>query len=97
MGSIVITIPDGEGNVPIKEGRKFQISLCPIISFLKKNKLDMRKLIHSIKVGIALVLVSLLFFLDPFYKEVGDNNAMWAIMTVVVIFEFYAGLLFIYC
>ncbi|CAI0400691.1 unnamed protein product, partial [Linum tenue] len=51
----------------------------------------MRKWIHSIKVGAALVLVSLLYFLDPLYKEVGDDNAIWAIMTVVVIFEFHAG------
>ncbi|XAR61215.1 hypothetical protein NMG60_11034855 [Bertholletia excelsa] len=50
----------------------------------------MRKLIHSIKVGIALVLVSLLYLLDPLYKQVGEN-AMWAIMTVVVVFEFSAG------
>ncbi|GKV27816.1 hypothetical protein SLEP1_g36940 [Rubroshorea leprosula] len=50
----------------------------------------MRKLIHSIKVGIALVLVSPLYLLDPLYKKVGEN-AVWAVMTVVVIFEFYAG------
>lgn len=50
----------------------------------------MRKLVHSIKVGIALVLVSLLYVLEPLYGKVGEN-AMWAIMTVVVIFEFYAG------
>lgn len=48
-------------------------------------------LIHSIKVGIALVLVSLLYLLDPLFKQVGEN-AMWAIMTVVVVFEFYAGI-----
>lgn len=55
------------------------------------NKQDMRKLIHSVKVGLALVLVSLLYLLDPLYKQVGEN-AMWAIMTVVVLFEFFAGL-----
>ncbi|MED6198282.1 hypothetical protein PIB30_064732 [Stylosanthes scabra] len=47
-------------------------------------------MIHSIKVGISLVLVSLLYLLDPLYEQVGEN-AMWAIMTVVVIFEFSAG------
>ncbi|EXB39361.1 Aluminum-activated malate transporter 13 [Morus notabilis] len=57
---------------------------------ITSNKQDVRKLIHSAKVGIALVLVSLLYLLDPLYDQVGDN-AMWAIMTVVVIFEFYAG------
>ncbi|XP_068657839.1 aluminum-activated malate transporter 14-like [Aristolochia californica] len=51
---------------------------------------DPRTFIHSIKVGIALVLVSLLYLVRPLYDQVGDN-AMWAIMTVVVMFEFYAG------
>ncbi|GLU07533.1 hypothetical protein SLE2022_244880 [Rubroshorea leprosula] len=89
MSSTVITIPD-EGEVPIKK-KKFQVSL-PLISIFKekKNNQEVKKLIHSIKVGIALVLVSLLYLLNPLYKQVGDN-AMWAIMTVVVIFEFYAG------
>lgn len=49
-----------------------------------------RRIIHSIKVGIALVLVSLLYLVDPLYDEVGES-AMWAIMTVVVVFELYAG------
>ncbi|GLT52736.1 hypothetical protein SLA2020_260580 [Shorea laevis] len=90
MSSTVITIPD-EGEVPIKK-KKFQVFLLPLISIFreKKNNQEVKKLIHSIKVGIALVLVSLLYLLYPLYKQVGDN-AMWAIMTVVVLFEFYAG------
>ncbi|GLU03512.1 hypothetical protein SLE2022_207060 [Rubroshorea leprosula] len=90
MGSTVIVIPHGEG-VAI-EKKKFHVSLIPLISYLwrKKSNRDMRKLIHSIKVGIALVLVSPLYLLDPLYKKVGEN-AVWAVMTVVVIFEFYAG------
>ncbi|XP_044487418.1 aluminum-activated malate transporter 12-like [Mangifera indica] len=93
MGSTVIAIPDGEAVAPAaKDKKKFQESLRPAISFLgeMKNKHDMKKIIHSIKVGIALVLVSLLYLLDPLYKQVGEN-AMWAIMTVVVVFEFFAG------
>ncbi|KAG7967483.1 hypothetical protein I3843_08G101100 [Carya illinoinensis] len=71
---------------------RLQFSVPPIISNLreKTNKQDMRKLIHSFKVGIALVLVSFLYLLDPLFSQVGQN-AMWAIMTVVVIFEFFAG------
>ncbi|CAI9778529.1 unnamed protein product [Fraxinus pennsylvanica] len=49
-----------------------------------------REVIHSVKVGIALVLVSLLYLLDQPFERVGEN-AMWAIMTVVVVFEFFAG------
>ncbi|KAI3790117.1 hypothetical protein L2E82_02933 [Cichorium intybus] len=51
----------------------------------------MKNLIHSFKVGFALVLVSLLYILDPLFEQVG-KNAMWAIMTVEVIFEFFADL-----
>lgn len=56
----------------------------------KKSEHDTRNIIHSIKVGISLVLVSLLYLLDPLYEQVGEN-VVWAIMTVVVIFEFSAG------
>ncbi|XP_022727865.1 aluminum-activated malate transporter 8-like [Durio zibethinus] len=95
MGSTVIVIPDGsEGVAPSKlEKEKFDISCLPIISFLrekKRNRHGIRKVIHSIKVGVALVLVSLLYILDPLYEHFGEN-AMWAIFTVVVIFEFFAG------
>ena len=62
--------------------------LCSIRQGIKRQ--DMRKVIHSVKVAIALVVVSLLYLLDPLYNQVGDN-AMWAIMTVVVVFEFFAG------
>ncbi|KAB2605295.1 aluminum-activated malate transporter 13-like [Pyrus ussuriensis x Pyrus communis] len=100
MGSTVITIPaDGElarpKNIQDKDERQ-KFSIFGIISNLtlrvldQKSKQDMRKLLHSIKVGVALVLVSLLYLLDPLYEQVGEN-AMWAIMTVIVIFEFYAG------
>nr|GEV39508.1 aluminum-activated malate transporter 13-like [Tanacetum cinerariifolium] len=62
--------------------------------FFLRSKLQceqhIQKVTHSIKVGIALVLVSLLYLLDPLFEQVGEN-AMWAIMTVVVVFEFFAG------
>lgn len=78
-----------------REKKKIQFSVPPIIPYLREQKTihDMRKVIHSFKVGIALVLVSLLYLLDPLFSQVGEN-AMWAIMTVVVIFEFFAGLCF---
>ena len=51
---------------------------------------DNRRLLHAAKVGLALVLVSLLYMLEVIHDRLGDN-AMWAVMTVVVIFEFTAG------
>lgn len=87
-------MPEGDNQeVPVRENKKSKFSrriLC-MVSFPVKN--DKRRVRHSIKVGVALVLVSLLYLLDPLYEQVGDN-AMWAIMTVVVVFEFYAGFSF---
>ncbi|KAI3773085.1 hypothetical protein L6452_04283 [Arctium lappa] len=56
----------------------------------KHREQHAKKVIHSIKVGTALVLVSLIYLLDPLFEQVGEN-AMWAIMTVVVVYDFYAG------
>lgn len=69
-----------------------KLSYIHIFSFRieKQCEQHMQNVIHSIKVGIALVLVSLLYLLDPLFEQVGEN-AMWAIMTVVVVFEFFAG------
>lgn len=96
MSSNVVPVPNGE-NITISQHdqnmQKLKVSFINIVSSLKERigKLDMKKVIHSVKVGIALVLVSLLYLLDPLFQKVGQN-AMWAIMTVVVVFEFFAGL-----
>ena len=51
---------------------------------------DPKKFIHCLKVGIALTAVSLFYYVKPLYDEFG-GNAMWAVMTVVVVFEYTAG------
>ncbi|KAH9774970.1 Aluminum-activated malate transporter 10 [Citrus sinensis] len=51
---------------------------------------DPRKVIHCLKVGIALTVVSLFYYTRPLYEGVGGNS-MWAIMTVVVVFENTVG------
>ena len=51
---------------------------------------DPRKVAHGVKVGIALVLVSLFYYTRPLYDGVGGAS-MWAVMTVVVVFEFTIG------
>jgi uncharacterized membrane protein YccC len=56
----------------------------------KVGKDDPRRLVHSLKVGLALALVSLLYLTEPLFKGIGEN-AMWAVMTVVVVMEFTAG------
>ncbi|KAF8379109.1 hypothetical protein HHK36_028538 [Tetracentron sinense] len=56
----------------------------------KIGREDPRRVIHSVKVGLSLTLVSLLYLTDPLFQGFG-NNAMWAVMTVVVVLEFTAG------
>ncbi|KAJ0968390.1 hypothetical protein J5N97_025307 [Dioscorea zingiberensis] len=51
---------------------------------------DPRRAMHGIKVGLALSLVSLFYYTRPLYDGVG-GTAMWAIMTVVVIFDYSVG------
>ncbi|KAL6985794.1 Aluminum-activated malate transporter 12 [Sarracenia purpurea var. burkii] len=51
---------------------------------------DPRRVIHSFKVGLSLALVSLLYLMQPFFRGIGQN-AIWAVMTVVVVLEFTAG------
>ncbi|CAN6484814.1 unnamed protein product [Victoria cruziana] len=51
---------------------------------------DPRKVVHCVKVGMALTVVSLFYYMRPLYDGVG-GNAMWAVMTVVVVFEFTVG------
>ncbi|KAK7330882.1 hypothetical protein VNO77_25088 [Canavalia gladiata] len=56
----------------------------------KVGRDDPRRVIHAFKVGLALTLVSLLYLLEPLFKGIGQN-CIWAVMTVVVVFEFTAG------
>ncbi|KAL2540965.1 Aluminum-activated malate transporter 2 [Abeliophyllum distichum] len=51
---------------------------------------DPRRIIHSLKVGLAITLVSVFYYFDPLYQGFGVS-AMWAVITVVVVFEFSVG------
>ncbi|GMI95595.1 hypothetical protein like AT3G11680 [Hibiscus trionum] len=59
-------------------------------SFKKLGEDDPRRLTHSFKVGLALSLVSLLYYAKPLYDGFGVAG-MWAVLTVVVVFEFTVG------
>ena len=52
------------------------------------------RIIHSLKVGLALTLVSLFYYFQPLYDRFGEKNAVWAIFTVIIVFEFSVGKLF---
>ncbi|KAL3532170.1 hypothetical protein ACH5RR_005691 [Cinchona calisaya] len=64
-----------------------------VIFAKKTNKVgrdDPRRIVHSTKVGLALTIVSLLYYFRPLYDGFGQSG-MWAILTVVVVFEFTVG------
>ncbi|EEF42443.1 conserved hypothetical protein [Ricinus communis] len=56
----------------------------------KLGREDPRRVIHALKVGFSLTLVSLLYLLEPLFEGIGQS-AIWAVMTVVVVLEFTAG------
>ncbi|KAJ4848020.1 Aluminum-activated malate transporter 12 [Turnera subulata] len=56
----------------------------------KVGRDDPRRIVHALKVGLSLTLVSLLYLLEPLFEGIGQN-AIWAVMTVVVVLEFTAG------
>ncbi|XP_024025515.1 aluminum-activated malate transporter 9 [Morus notabilis] len=51
---------------------------------------DPRKIIFAFKMGLALALVSLLIFWKESYHDI-DQYVIWAILTVIVMFEFSIG------
>ncbi|KAB1202518.1 Aluminum-activated malate transporter 10 [Morella rubra] len=51
---------------------------------------DPIKVIHGCKVGLALTLVSLFYYIWPLFDGLGGNT-VWAVLTVVVVFESTVG------
>lgn len=70
---------------------KSKSSVMRFLEGMKKiAKDDPRRIIHSLKVGLALTLVSLIYYWRPLYDGFGVAG-MWAVLTVVVVFEFTVG------
>lgn len=61
-----------------------------IMRIKKLGQDDPRRIAHSFKVALAITLVSMVYYLGPLYKGIGDAG-VWAILTVVVVFEYTAG------
>uniref|UniRef100_A0A7N0RGU3 Aluminum-activated malate transporter n=1 Tax=Kalanchoe fedtschenkoi TaxID=63787 RepID=A0A7N0RGU3_KALFE len=49
-----------------------------------------RRIVHSMKMALALTLVSIIYYVRPLYDSFGVA-AVWAVMTVVVVSEFTVG------
>lgn len=52
---------------------------------------DPRRIIHSMKVGLAITLTSFFYYFKALYDGFGAS-AIWAVITVVVVFEFSVGM-----
>jgi uncharacterized membrane protein YccC len=52
---------------------------------------DPRRVAHSLKVGLALTLVSVVYYVTPLFDGLGGDSAMWAVLTVVIVMEFTVG------
>ncbi|KAL9176418.1 hypothetical protein ABFS82_02G177300 [Erythranthe guttata] len=96
-----INVSDGTSKVLVSESTS-QSRVCrglmrffsKISDFFRKawsmGVNEPKKTMHCVKVGMALTLVSLFYYMRPLYEGVG-GNAMWAVMTVVVVFEYTVG------
>ncbi|KAJ4728728.1 Aluminum-activated malate transporter [Melia azedarach] len=76
------------GHALAEKVRRFPGSLWDTIWKLGRD--DPRRVIHALKVGLSLTIVSLLYLMEPLFKGIGEN-AIWAVMTVVVVLEFTVG------
>ncbi|GMN31379.1 hypothetical protein TIFTF001_003232 [Ficus carica] len=96
LSSKVLSSEDGPMISRMLLGLKSVIKLMFLkpSNFVKKAwdlaRSDPRKVFHGLKVGLALTVVSLFYYMRPLYDGVG-GNAMWAVMTVVMVFENTVG------
>lgn len=58
----------------------------------KIGKDDPRRILHSFKVGLALSVISIFYYLNPIFSSLGSSSTMWAVLTVVVVMEYTAGI-----
>ncbi|CAA2958839.1 aluminum-activated malate transporter 10 [Olea europaea subsp. europaea] len=91
-----VLVPESKPQIRVFNGLRGLIVafVSRICKFLEKAwslaVREPKKAIHGLKVGMALSIVSLFYYMRPLYNGVG-GNAMWAVMTVVVVFEYTVG------
>ncbi|XP_039117184.1 aluminum-activated malate transporter 1-like [Dioscorea cayenensis subsp. rotundata] len=71
--------------------KKLHAKVARLFTKLKKiAEDDPRRVYHSFKVGLALTLVSIFYYVTPLFNGFG-SSCMWAVLTVVVVMEFTVG------
>lgn len=100
-GSVEINIPSvnkaGAKQPPEagkKSGKKIMMILFSskawLLNVWEFAKEDSKRVIFSLKVGLAVLLVSLLILFRAPY-EVFGTNIIWSILTVAIMFEYTVG------
>ena len=74
---------------------KVEHEMIETVKMTKSVGRDSRRIIHSIKVALAITLASFFYYFKPLYDSFGAS-AIWAIITVIVVFEFSVGAFYIY-
>jgi len=71
--------------------KKSWAKVVKVINMVKEiGQDDPRRVIHSFKVGLALVLIYILHHFRPSFYGFGDN-IIWAVLTVVIVLELSVG------
>lgn len=95
-GSIEINIPSATKAKVLPEackksgasGFSFNAWIWNVWEFCKE---DSNRVLFSLKVGLAVLLVSLLILFQAPYELFG-NNIIWSILTVAIMFEYTVGM-----
>ncbi|KAJ6425127.1 hypothetical protein OIU84_025823 [Salix udensis] len=71
------------------QGVKLKANMVDMARSVRKlGQEDPRRVVHSLKVGLTLILVSAFYYYYPLYN---NFYTIWMVMTVVLVFEFSVG------
>ncbi|MFS8003786.1 putative aluminum-activated malate transporter [Helianthus anomalus] len=89
-GDFVVEISSSTKDELPKTSNKAVVFMYTILDFAKE---DRNRVTFSLKVGLAVLLVSLLILVQAPYKVFG-TTIIWSILTVAIMFEYTIGATF---